>query len=69
LLARIYVSAGDTDGARRALWDAFHDMGEDQTIYDALRNLLVRSDGPQAAARLSEEHYDKRLQQLTRSIA
>lgn len=68
-LARIYQAGGDTDGARRTLWDGFHDIGGDRLIYDALRPLVARLDGAQAAQRLSQEFYDKRNDQLTRSIA
>lgn len=69
LLARIYTAAGDPDGARRTLWDAFHDLGSDHAIYDALLPLVAKSDDPQAAARLSKEFYDKRSHKLTRSFA
>jgi predicted Zn-dependent protease len=69
LLARVYAAAGDPDGARRTLWDAFHDIGGDRTIFDALRPLVARLDGAEAAQRLSQEYYDKRNQQLTRSFA
>jgi tetratricopeptide (TPR) repeat protein len=68
LVARIYAASGDHDGARRTLWEAFHDIGEDRTIFDALRPLVMKSDGAQAAARLSQEYYDKRNEKLTRSI-
>jgi tetratricopeptide (TPR) repeat protein len=68
LVARIYAASGDQDGARRTLWEAFHDIGEDRTIFDALRPLVMKSDGAQAAARLSQEYYDKRNEKLTRSI-
>jgi predicted Zn-dependent protease len=69
LLARIYAAAGDAEGAKRTLWEAFHDIGEDRTIFDALRIAVARSDGAQAAQRLSQEYYDKRNQKLTRSFA
>ena len=69
LLARIYVASGDLDGAKRALWDAFHDLGDDRTIFDALQPLVARTDGADAAKRLSQEFYDKRSEQLTRSFA
>jgi tetratricopeptide (TPR) repeat protein len=69
LVARIYAAAGDQDSARRTLWEAFHDIGEDRTIFDALRPVVAKVDGAQAAARLSQEYYDKRNEKLTRSIA
>jgi predicted Zn-dependent protease len=69
LLARIYAASGDADAAKRTLWEAFHDIGEDRTIFDALRIAVARSDGAQAAQRLSQEYYDKRNQTLTRSFA
>ena len=69
LLARIYAAAGDPEGARRVLWEAFHDIGGDRTIYDALKPLVARNDGADAAKRLSQEFYDARNQRLTRSFA
>lgn len=69
LLARIYAASGDADGARRTLWEAFHDLGDDRTIFDALKPLVARTDGAEAAKRLSQEFYDKRNEQLTRSFA
>lgn len=69
LMARIYSAAGDLDGARRTLWEAFHDIGGDRTIYDALKPLVAKSDGADAAQRLSQEFYDKRNEQITRSFA
>ncbi|WP_344708967.1 tetratricopeptide repeat protein [Sphingomonas humi] len=69
LLARIYDAGGDADGARRTLWDAFHDIGEDQVIYDALKAVVARTEGADGVGRLSKEYYDKRLQQLARSFS
>lgn len=68
LLARIYGAAGEGDNLRRALWDGFHEVPDNRAIYDALKPLVAKSDGPQAAERLSKEFYDKRNQQLTRSF-
>ncbi|NJC04494.1 Flp pilus assembly protein TadD [Sphingomonas kaistensis] len=69
LMARVYAASGDTEGARRTLWEAFHDIGGDRTIYDALKPLVAKSDGADAAQRLSQEFYDKRNEQITRSFA
>lgn len=67
-LARIYGAAGNRDGVRRTLWDGFHDIAADRSIYDALRPVVASSDGPQAAVRLSEEFYDQRNDRITRSF-
>ena len=69
LLARAYGTAGDADNMRRTLWDGFHDVADNRAIFDALKPLVAKSDGPQAVERLSQEFYDKRNQQLTRSFA
>ncbi|UUR06962.1 tetratricopeptide repeat protein [Sphingomonas glaciei] len=69
LMARIYAASGNADGARRTLWEAFHDIGGDRSIYDALKPLVAKSDGADAAQRLSQEFYDKRNEQITRSFA
>ncbi|WP_426266464.1 tetratricopeptide repeat protein [Sphingomonas sp. LHG3443-2] len=69
LLARIYAAAGDPDNMRRTLWDGFHQVSDNRAIFDALMPLVAKSDGPQAAERLSQEFYDKRSERLTRSFA
>lgn len=69
LLARIYIAAGDSESARRTLWDAFHEIEGDRGIYDALNQFVTRSEGPQAAARLAKEFYDQRNARIIRSFA
>ena len=69
VLAQIYGAAGDSANMRRTLWDGFHQVGDNRLIFEALRPLVAKSDGPQAVARLSREFYDKRFQQLARSVA
>ena len=68
LLARIHAAAGDQEGAKRTLWQGFHDIAGDRTIYDALRPLVERMEGTEAATRLSEEFFDQRNDQLSRSF-
>lgn len=68
LLARIHAAAGDQEGARRTLWQGFHDIAGDRTIYDALRPLVAKLDGAEAATRLSKEFSDQRNDQLNRSF-
>lgn len=69
LLARIYAAAGDREGARRTLWDGFHEIEADRSIYDALKPLVAQAEGARAAVRLSEEYYDQRNDRITRSFA
>ena len=69
LLARIYVAAGRPADARRVLWEAFHDIPADRTIFEALRAFVNASDGPGAVSRLTKEFDDQRNVQLTRSFA
>lgn len=69
LLARIHVSSGDSDGARRSLWNAFHDLPGERIIFEALMPLVQRADGTEAARRLSQEFNDQRNEEMIRSIA
>lgn len=69
LLANIYAASGDTASARRTLWDAFHEIAGDRSIYEALKRIVTKADGPQAAARLAQEFYDQRNQRIIRSFA
>ncbi|QIK79118.1 hypothetical protein G7077_09635 [Sphingomonas piscis] len=69
MLARIYLAAGLPNDTRRTLWDAFHEITADRTIYVALRNWLLRTEGNDAAIRLSKEFEDQRNQRMARSFA
>jgi tetratricopeptide (TPR) repeat protein len=69
LLARIQRSAGDLDGAKRTLWNAFHDLPGERSIYEALRALVLRSEGMLAVQRLAKEFDDQRNNELMRSFA
>ncbi|WP_162789218.1 MULTISPECIES: tetratricopeptide repeat protein [Sphingomonas] len=69
LLANIYVAAGQPDAAKRTLWDGFHDIPADQSIYRALQVFVQRTDGPGAAQSLTEEYNDQRNDAMIRSFA
>jgi tetratricopeptide (TPR) repeat protein len=69
LLASIYVAAGQPEEAKRALWEAFHDIPADRSIYQALHSLVQRTDGPGAAQSLKEEYDDQRNNVMIRSFA
>ena len=69
LLASIYVSASKPQEAKRALWDGFHDIPADRSIYQALQSLVQQTDGPEAAQSLTEEYNDQRNNAMIRSFA
>lgn len=69
LLARIHGRAGDGASARRALWDAFHELPGERTIFEALMPLVAASYGPQAVNRLKQEFLDQQNQKMIRSLA
>jgi tetratricopeptide (TPR) repeat protein len=69
LMAQIQVAAGDPDGARRTLWDAFHDIPADRSIYGQLRRLVARLEGGQSVERLAQEFNDQRTEEITRGFA
>jgi Flp pilus assembly protein TadD len=68
-LARTYTTAGQDDDARRTLWDAFHDIPAERSIFEALRPFVLRSGDPRAAQLLSEEFNDQRNEAMIRSFA
>ena len=68
-LFRIYVAANRKDLARRTLWDAFHDLPTNRSIYDAMKVFLENENGPVAARRLTDEFNDQRNVQLMRNFA
>lgn len=69
LLANTYVAAGQADAAKRALWDGFHEIPADRSIYRALQSFVQRTDGPGATQALTEEYNDQRNDAMTRSFA
>ncbi|URD61536.1 tetratricopeptide repeat protein [Sphingomonas sp. KRR8] len=69
LLANTYVAAGQPDAAKRTLWDGFHDIPADRSIYQALQSFVQRMDGPSAAQSLREEYNDQRNDAMIRSFA
>jgi tetratricopeptide (TPR) repeat protein len=69
LLAKIFVAAGRGADAKRTMWDAFHDIPAERSIYDALRAFVARTDGPGAAQSLAAEYEDQRNDEMTRSFA
>lgn len=69
LLAEIFLAAGRGADAKRTMWDAFHDIPAERSIYDALRAFVARSDGPSAVASLAAEYDDQRTDEMTRSFA
>ncbi|GAA4745166.1 hypothetical protein GCM10023264_08130 [Sphingomonas daechungensis] len=56
LLAKAYAAAGDDRQLDRTLWDAFHEIRGDRSIYEALRAHIARSEGPDAAQDVDEEY-------------
>lgn len=69
LLANTYVAAAQPEDAKRTLWDGFHDIPADRSIYQALQALVQRTDGPGAAQALTEEYNDQRNDAMIRSFA
>ena len=69
LLAGIYQTAGRGADAKRTMWDAFHDIPAERSIYDALRVYVIKADGASAAESLANEYSDQRTDEMTRSFA
>jgi tetratricopeptide (TPR) repeat protein len=69
LLARVYLAARDTAGARRALWEAFNDLPVERSVYETLRDVLQRLDEPSVVERLSKEHHERRTANIMRSFS
>jgi predicted Zn-dependent protease len=68
-LASVQTSAGNGEAARRTLWDAFHQVRGERTIYEELSRIVTKTEGEQAGKRLAEEYSDQRREELTRSLA
>jgi hypothetical protein len=62
------MAAGKRDEARRTLWDAFQDLPDDDTVFAALRRLLLSNGDADGAARLADERVDRRLDELSQEI-
>ena len=69
LLANLYSAAGQIDSARRILWDAFHEIPAERSIYEALRTFVSKSEGPSGVQLLTEEFNDQRNDKMTRTFS
>lgn len=68
LLSDVYAALGDREQSRRVLWTAFHQISADRNIYEALRVLVSRVEGTEAAQRIDEEFAAQRDAKLTREF-
>jgi Flp pilus assembly protein TadD len=69
LLASILQRAGRKEDAHRTLWEGFHDIPAERSIYEALRVLVLQTDGAGAAQNLLEEYEDQRANEMKRNFA
>jgi predicted Zn-dependent protease len=68
LLARTYAAAGDRRHLERTLWDAFHEIPADRSVYTALRAHMLARGGVEAAQRVTEEFEQQRSVALNREF-
>jgi predicted Zn-dependent protease len=68
LLTRIYAAAGRPEDAKRTLWDAFHSIPANRSIYQTLRSVVQATQGASDAGRLDEEYDDQREVVMSRSF-
>lgn len=68
LLARAFFAAGNKQEVRRTLWQAFHDMPEDESVFTALRNVLVSTGDVDGEQRLERELSDQRSSKLGKDL-
>jgi predicted Zn-dependent protease len=59
LLAKAYAAAGDVRQLDRTLWDAFHEIRGDRSIYEALRVHRAKTDGPDAVQSIDSEYRNQ----------
>jgi len=68
LLARAFAAAGDQRQVDRTLWDAFHEIPANSLLHEALRAHVVKSGGPEAAARVEAEFRQQQDVDLVRDF-
>ena len=68
LLARAYEAAGDRRQVDRTLWDAFHEIPANLMLYEALRDNVQKSGGPEAAAQVTAEFQQQQDTDLSREF-
>lgn len=68
LLARAFFAAGNKQEVRRTLWQAFHDMPEDESVFAALRNVLVSTGDLDGEQRLKRELADQKSSKLGKDL-
>ena len=69
LLANLYAAAGQINNARRTLWDAFHEIPAERSVYEALRTFVLKADGPSGVQSLTEEFNDQRNDKMSRTFS
>jgi predicted Zn-dependent protease len=68
LLARAYEAAGDRRQVDRTLWDAFHEIPANLVLYEALRDRVQKTSGPEAAAQVTAEFQQQQDTDLSREF-
>jgi len=68
LLAQAYLAARNGREVRRALWQAFQDLPDDERVFSALRSVLASSGDLEGQRRLHDEFADRRRLELTKDL-
>lgn len=68
LLARAYEAAGDRRQVERTLWEAFHEIPANVVLFEALRDHVQRTSGPEAAAQVMAEFQQQQDTSLSREF-
>jgi predicted Zn-dependent protease len=68
ILAQAYVAAGNRKELRRALWQAFQELPDDERVATALKNVLASAGDQEGLRRVDEEVADRRLAKLTKEL-
>lgn len=69
LLAQTYKASQDGRGAERTLWDGYRDLPGDETLYNAVQQVLAARKDGDGLARLKEEYDAERFSRLMKELA
>ena len=69
LLAQIYTANRDTRAAERTLWDGYRDLAGNETLYNAVRQILTARGDNDGLARLKQEYDEERFSRLMKELA
>ena len=69
LLSKVYRASHDDRSAERTLWDGFRDLPVAESLYNAVRHVLMSRNDAEGVSRLDGGYQDDRFAELLKELA